>query len=708
MKNTKLLYRTILLLAVIFSTMFTFACKKAECENHFDEDKDGFCEECGEPIDSKKNPQKEDDGDYDISSISIAEYDLSEFVIAANKQDLTYYNAAKELKEKISAVSKYDLEIVDISEADDLAIIVRHGESWNRPEVSFRAYQDGRFFLIESEYDNAFLDAFRLFVARHITTESGEVTFEGMVFSKDISTVRYSDFGAVGDGKTNDFKALKDAHDYANLSGQTVKADVGATYYISDTRIGTKVETITISTNVDWGSAKFIIDDTDLSQVDGTNMYKKHIFTVAPDKASYEVSKNKISALGAVGRDTKKLNLELGHPAMLNVFNSEHRVYVRYGANADDGVSQQEIVLIDKDGNISEDTPFLLDYDKVTSITAYYIDDTPITIEGGIFTTRASRVDTTPSPGVKYTSYFARGMTIKRSNTTVKNVQHYITGEYTKEEQDKEGLTLPSYRGFFTFTETNNCLLLDCVLSARRGRGTYGLGASYSNNFTAKGCTQSNFYLEDGVTPSVSGDQYWGVAGTNLCKNLTYEDCELTRFDAHKGLYNGKIINSKVAIVNLTGGGDFLIEDSEIIYHYFFRMRTDYGATFRGTVTIKDTTLTTNSSTPAVCAMLWTNHDFGYGCYFPNIELDNIKLNSKNPNTPINIITMSESADKSQATPYTNYYLHTDTEWFGEENKNVYTPPERIELKNSSCYVYVDILPFFEKTEIINIRRGSS
>ena len=53
----------------------------------------------------------------------------------------------------------------------------------------------------------------------------------------DKKYVTYEEFGAVGDGVTEDFEAIKKAHDYANKEGLPVKAREGATYYIHNTII---------------------------------------------------------------------------------------------------------------------------------------------------------------------------------------------------------------------------------------------------------------------------------------------------------------------------------------------------------------------------------------------------------------------------------------------------------------------------------------
>ena len=71
--------------------------------------------------------------------------------------------------------------------------------------------------------------------------------------------VRYSDFGARGDGKKDDINAIAVTHAFANEHGLPVKADEEASYYISG-----KEQIVIIKTNTDFGSANFIIDDTEV------------------------------------------------------------------------------------------------------------------------------------------------------------------------------------------------------------------------------------------------------------------------------------------------------------------------------------------------------------------------------------------------------------------------------------------------------------
>ena len=58
------------------------------------------------------------------------------------------------------------------------------------------------------------------------------------------------------------------------------------------------------------------------------------------------------------------------------------------------------------------------------------------------------------------------------------------------------------------------------------------------------------YWKKDGKTISVMGGEYWGWGGVNHTKNLVYDGCELTRYDAHAGLVNGK--SSKIAPLDYT------------------------------------------------------------------------------------------------------------------------------------------------------------
>ena len=79
-----------------------------------------------------------------------------------------------------------------------------------------------------------------------------------------------SDFGAKGDGKTDDIDAIAATHAVANQNDLLVKANEGASYYI-----GRKERTAVIRTNTDFGTASFIIDDTEVQNYNASVFFRK-------------------------------------------------------------------------------------------------------------------------------------------------------------------------------------------------------------------------------------------------------------------------------------------------------------------------------------------------------------------------------------------------------------------------------------------------
>ena len=119
--------------------------------------------------------------------------------------------------------------------------------------------------------------------------------------------VFYEDFGAKGDGVTDDFLAFKAAHDYANENGLAVKAKAGAVYYLHDTLVDGAVASIEIRTDVDWTGAEVIVDDSDIDYYDGTRRANTHMFYVKSDyekrilTLDNEEDAKLIRSVGAVG-----------------------------------------------------------------------------------------------------------------------------------------------------------------------------------------------------------------------------------------------------------------------------------------------------------------------------------------------------------------------------------------------------------------------
>ncbi len=487
--------------------------------------------------------------------------------------------------------------------------------------------------------------------------------------------VTYEEFGAVGDGVTDDFAAIKRAHDYANENGLPVKAKDGAHYYIHETRIDGVVEAAVIKTDTNWGSAKFTIDDRDLSlfrDSENFGLHRRNIFEIVSDYPMFEITDEaQLSSIVSDGlnRSTSSVDLKLGYPAMIVPFNSKHRVYRRRGYGGFKGADMHEVIVLDKDGKIDESTPVMFDYKHIDRIKVYRLDIKPITVEGGEFTTRACRENMAfEDNGVfrSHDGYLARSINVMRSYTTVKNVKHYVTDELTVKEQIEDGKIVRCgycYTGFFMSSWANEVTFDGCVMTGRRcytrpeggTGGTYDIGADCVNKIIFKNCNQTNFWIkideEGNITPAKEGEEgaitsmssftyqgvtvklHWGLGGTNFCKNMEYHDSTISRFDAHAGLYHGKIINCTVNYMAITGNGNFIVENTRWFAegehensNSLIHLRADYGSTWEGTITMKNIKAYIFTTAPSQIFMhRYSNWYYGYIAHYPNISIDNIE-----------------------------------------------------------------------------------
>jgi len=223
---------------------------------------------------------------------------------------------------------------------------------------------------------------------------------------KDRGLVLYSDFGAQGNGKTDDIEAIAAAHAFANQQNLKVAADNGAIYYI-----GGKNRTAVIQTDTDFGTAAFIIDD---SEVKNRN---ESVFLVSSGLKPYKPEK-----ISTLKRNQEKIDVALPGTSIIIVTNSNVKRYIRFGANQNNGSSQTDIFIADKEGNVDLNAPIIWDFDQITDIKALPIDEKTLTIRGGRFTTIANKAES------KYT-YYSRGIAIRRSNVILEGLEHRIIGE---------------------------------------------------------------------------------------------------------------------------------------------------------------------------------------------------------------------------------------------------------------------------------------
>jgi hypothetical protein len=419
-----------------------------------------------------------------------------------------------------------------------------------------------------------------------------------------MDVVRYEAFGAQGDGNTDDIAAIAKAHAYANQHELPVKADDTATYYI-----GGQDNTVIIQTDTDFGAARFVIDDTDVEN------HQSHIFMVLSRLEPVEPK-----GVASLKQNQRSIDAALPQCCVVSVTDSNIKRYIRRGLNQNNGASQTDVFIVGGDGYVDVNTPILWNFDQITDIVAYPVDATPLTIKGGRFTTIANAAES------KY-NYYARGIAIRRSNVLVEELEHRVTGE---------GDHGAPYGGFINISDCANVQVRDTTLSGHKtyltvgsggmpvSMGSYDISVARALNVSFVNCHQ----FDDIKDPT-----RWGIMGSNYCKNLLLERCELSRFDAHQGVAGATIRDSILGHmgINAIGSGTFLVENTTVYGRSFINLRNDYGSTWQGEFSIRNCTFVPACGRP-VSASLFSGsndgqHDFGYTCYMPErITIDGLQI----------------------------------------------------------------------------------
>ncbi len=453
------------------------------------------------------------------------------------------------------------------------------------------------------------LETAKTITQRELNTPSTDVSK-----FKAIGFVSYGDFGAIGDGVTDDIDAIADTHEFANQHGLPVKAEQNATYYISG-----KERTAVIRTDTDFGTAAFIIDDTNVQN------HRAEVFLVDSDQRPFA-----LTGVSTLRKDQKKLDVSLPKTCLITVTNSDVKHYIRSGANQTNGAPQTDVFIVDAHGVVDKDTPIIWDFDHITQISALPIDERTLEITGGRFTTIANNAES------KYT-YYGRGIAIKRSNVQVDGLQHHITGE---------GDQGAPYRGFIYVRDSSNVTIQNTTLTGHKtyqtigsagtpvSMGSYDFSASRALNVSLVNCKQTN---------DINDPTYWGIMGSSYCKNITYDHCTLSRFDAHKGVANATILNSTLGHmgINAIGSGVLTVENTTIHARNLINLRPDYGSTWEGEVIIRNCVFAPKNGTASGATLIGGynsgQHDFGYTCYMPErIRIETLYIDdSKDPkNSP--------------------------------------------------------------------------
>ena len=427
--------------------------------------------------------------------------------------------------------------------------------------------------------------------------------------------IYYSDFGAKGDGVTDDFYAVRAAHIYANEHGCSVHAEPGKSYYFGK---GSGTDSIIIKTDTYWHGARIIFDDSNIVYEDPE--YQTPVIIVAPDHDTVTYTAE-TAPINSIAKGATNIGFAPGFRAMVVLYDDNVRQYIRdAGKISDNGTAQHELVMVAADGTIDPTTPLQWTYNKITKLEITNVEDAPITISGA--DDGQGIVETVSNHAPTDNRYLSRIIMFKRSNITFKNVRHMITNEEISD-------TGAPYNGFTHTMRCENVTFENLTLQRYKVFNTYyrsyEIRGTLANNVTWRNCNMSNFFAPDGYTV------HQGMMGTNYCKNLTLDGVQFNTFDCHHGCYNVTIRNSTLVYVSAIGEGVLTVENCTfyICNHCIvIWLRSDYGTTWYGDLNMKDITVKYSDRNRYVTLVnsWWTDHWFGYPCKLPtNITLENFK-----------------------------------------------------------------------------------
>lgn len=425
---------------------------------------------------------------------------------------------------------------------------------------------------------------------------------------KAAGLVRYSDFGAAADGKTDDMDAIAATHAFANQYDLEVKADEGATYYI-----GEKALTAIIRTQTDFGTAAFIIDDTKVQN------YRTPVFKVTSSLQPFQPE-----GISSLKKNQQQIDVSFPAACLVTVTDDSVKRYIRFGLNQNNGSPQTDIFVVDKNGKVDMDAPIIWDFNQITATKALPMDEDTLNITGGRFTTIANNAES------KYT-YYSRNIEIRRSHVIVDGLEHRVTGE---------GDHGAPYRGFISIEDCACVTVQNTILTGHKtyhtigsaGKpvpmGSYDINVNRALNVSFVNCKQTN---------DINDQTYWGIMGSNYSKNLLFDHCTFSRFDAHMGVANATIRNSTLGHmgINAIGTGIFLVENSTIRGRSLMNLRNDYGSTWQGKFIIRNCVFVPSDGKETTASLISGynsgQHDFGYTCYMPElITIDNLYIDDSN------------------------------------------------------------------------------
>lgn len=413
-------------------------------------------------------------------------------------------------------------------------------------------------------------------------------------------SIRVTDYGAKGDGATDDGEAILKAHQAANNLGVPVFYPK-ATYFIKD------VDEIPVTTSIDFGGSTIIYDVTSNPTQD--------LYVVQPDQYQNLSSSLAQQLSGKIKTDIHNVQELRGYGNQLvRVTDTSTKIGIRYGINADSGINKSDIFCVDNYGNILD--PIMFDYSNITTVEMWNISDKRITIKNGTFIERGVNEYVPSSPSNPWQS---KGFLVNRSKTDLINLTHKV--------ETPSRFSVSTY-GFFHHLKCSDVKVINCTGQARPFQfingipaGTYDIFTSWVNNITY-----------DNFTSETLGDDLWGIMGGNQMKNVIVKNSKINRFDTHIPSQNIHIMDSVIGDkgIEITGYGQLIIERCKIYCNNLVTLREDYGSTWFGDIFIKDVELFQTAWGRIFNVIAHPTHNFGYSCTLGhnNVHVENVNIHN--------------------------------------------------------------------------------
>ena len=520
----------------------------------------------------------------------------------------------------------------------------------------------------------------------------------------------YECFGAVGDGTTNDFDAIKKAHAFANKEYVekgifiTVHGTAGKNYYV-----GANSSVIPVATSTNFHGANIILDDgghgVDPTKVflrvtspmfieTGNNSitYSKYTNMKCIDNGTTCITNTSITNsnvwknlhimsnttnikkfVDSVLEDTIKMDskslkyFQTSQNWVVNV-TDRSRNYIRSGSNADTGKAQSENILVNRiTGDIIGNINW--NYNDMIEIKVWPVPEKNVMIQNGDFTTLTNNVAFDKN-GKKTASSKRNIQVYFTGNVTIQNINHYLDETvYPNNNGEQVNSNANGYYGFINLSNASYVTLKNVNLTPH----TYTKKTDLSDGFATYDLIfdQSLNLFFDNVGYACKGDasecynnymvnsNRWGIIGSNGSKNVFIRNSKLNRIDSHIGLRNLYVENTIVGDKGLTliGSGSVYLKNVTVDRaNNFVTLRSDYGSTWNGTLILEDVEYILPSGS-GMSNIIYSNNsqkNYGYTTYFPDVYLKNVTLNNQkyNSSNDVTILRLSERASSSGSSKY--------------------------------------------------------